>query len=155
MFRACRMGLCLPRLTLYPLERGMHALAATEKGKHGKSVKAYAEQVGRKPATVADEVNAAKVVASLGSTPNFTELVKRTQHLTEIKTAPELCWPALVTRLVEEKWNVEATKSLCTGINFAISGELHYRVSGNLTPRAKFITDEEFATIWSAKLTGE
>ncbi len=46
---------------LSPLEHGMHALAATEKGKHGRSVAAYAEQVGRTQRTVSMEVNEAEV----------------------------------------------------------------------------------------------
>jgi ParB/RepB/Spo0J family partition protein len=42
---------------LSPLERGIHALAATEKGKHdGKSVAAYARRVGRPEQTVRDQI---------------------------------------------------------------------------------------------------
>jgi hypothetical protein len=54
---------------LAPLERGMHALAATEKGKHnGRSVKAYAEQIGRPHRSVEREVCAARVVCAVVDT---------------------------------------------------------------------------------------
>ena len=87
----------------------MHALAATEKGKKGKSVSAYAKAVGRPVPSVEQEVRAASV-ATLCTSINFADLVERTRHLIDIHAAPEPCWPALVSRLVEEKWNVEATK---------------------------------------------
>jgi hypothetical protein len=115
----------------------MHALAATEKGKKGKSVSAYAKAVGRPVPSVEQEVRAASV-ANLSSVTNFAALAEKTVHLAEIHAVEPGCWPALVTRLVEEKWNVEATKkaemsgqpdfsnSSSMG-NFAISGELHHR----------------------------
>ena len=47
---------------LSPLERGMHALAATKKGKaNGRSVKAYARAVRRPHGASSQEVCAARV----------------------------------------------------------------------------------------------
>jgi hypothetical protein len=43
------------------MERGIHALRATQKGKHGLSIAAYAAKVGRPDQSVNREVNAAVV----------------------------------------------------------------------------------------------
>jgi len=89
---------------LSPLERGMHALAATEK--HG-DIKAYALAVGRKPATVQGEVQAARVAKN--GQPFLGDLLERTNQLVAIHCAPQPCWLALVRRLVDDKWNREQT----------------------------------------------
>jgi hypothetical protein len=52
---------------LTALERGMHALHVTEKGKHGLSIAAYAAKVGRPDQSVNREVNAAEVFAEATS----------------------------------------------------------------------------------------
>jgi hypothetical protein len=49
---------------LLPLERGMHALRATELDKHGSSIKAYAEAASRPEQTVNQEHRAARVASS-------------------------------------------------------------------------------------------
>jgi hypothetical protein len=50
---------------LSPLERGVHALAATEKGDHnGKSIAAYAALVGRPERSVGQEIEAARVASN-------------------------------------------------------------------------------------------
>src|SRR5690242_14233687 len=51
----------------------MHALKATEKGKHGKSVKAYAEVVGRPERSVSREVAAARVAQSSPRLANLAD----------------------------------------------------------------------------------
>ncbi len=84
---------------LSALERGIHALGATEKGKHGKSVNAYATQVGRAEATVRLEVRAAEV-ANSHTCENFAILIERHRHLAEIYPAPRWLWPALLEKLV-------------------------------------------------------
>jgi proteic killer suppression protein len=85
---------------LSPLERGMHALAATD-------IKAYALAVGRKPATVQGEVQAARVAKN--GQPFLGDLLERTNQLVAIHCAPQPCWLALVRRLVDDKWNREQT----------------------------------------------
>jgi ParB/RepB/Spo0J family partition protein len=95
---------------LSPLERGMHALAATEKGKHGRSIRAYAEQVGRPERTIYNEVQAAEV-AKVCPQGQISALIQRSKHLCEIHAAPVQCWLALATRLVEHGWTVEETKA--------------------------------------------
>jgi ParB/RepB/Spo0J family partition protein len=92
---------------LSPLERGLHALAATEK--HG-DIKGYAEATGRPRPSVQAEVQAARVAKSC--TCNFSELLDRTRHLSDIHAAPRHCWPALVKRMVEGRWTVEETKAM-------------------------------------------
>ena len=90
---------------LSPLERGMHALAATEKRKQ--SVNGYAKAVGRAQPSVQIEVEAARVASYC--TCNNPNLANRTRHLAEIHTAPQPCWPVLVKRLLDGKWTVEQT----------------------------------------------
>lgn len=97
---------------LTALERGMHALGATEKGKHGQSVKAYAGAVGRAPQTVALEVQAARVAAEVSTRVETSEIVEKHRHLAEIHAAPRWLWPALVERLVTEGLTVEATRKV-------------------------------------------
>jgi hypothetical protein len=64
---------------LSPLERGMHALKATVKGsKTGRSVKAYAEAIGRRPPTVFSAVVGQPITAKLWD---------RATHLAAIHTA--------------------------------------------------------------------
>jgi hypothetical protein len=87
----------------------MHALAATEKGKHnGRSVDAYAREVGRDKPTVHLEVCASRV-AQMSARADISNLLNRTRHLAEIHAAPRPCWPSLVKRLIENKWTVEQT----------------------------------------------
>ncbi len=75
---------------LTPLERGFHALRATEKGKWGK---AYAESVGRLQQEVQREVQAAKVASKV--TPRgVTFPPARWRHLAEAHALPEELWGA-------------------------------------------------------------
>jgi hypothetical protein len=81
----------------------LHALAATEKGKHGKSVAAYAKRVGRPEDTVRHEVQAAEV-AQVRPQGRISDLLDRAKHLTMIHAGPEQCWKALVERLIRDEW---------------------------------------------------
>lgn len=103
---------------LYPLERGMHALGATQKGKHGLSIKAYAERVGRPEPTVNQEVRAARVASSCPGV-NFEQLVDRTKHLAEIHAAPQVCWQAMVQRLLKDDWTALDTQAAVRRVNDA------------------------------------
>jgi hypothetical protein len=98
---------------LSPLERGMHALAATEKGKHnGHSVDAYALATGRKVTSTKQEIYAASVYQIVArATISPSDLTNRTRHLAEIHAAPQACWPSMVKRLLDAKWNVEQTNA--------------------------------------------
>jgi protein gp37 len=93
---------------LAPLERGFHALAATVKGKHGKSVDWYVQKTGRKKSTVHTEVRAAKV-AEKSPQGDVLKLLHHAKHLAEIYAAPEHCRAALVEWLLKEKWNIKDT----------------------------------------------
>jgi ParB/RepB/Spo0J family partition protein len=90
------------------LERGMHALAATEKGKHGTSVAAYAKRIGIPQQTVSNWIMAAEVAKV--TRQQVTSLLDRTMHLTAIHAAPEHCWKALVERLLNDGWTVSETE---------------------------------------------
>jgi len=104
---------------LSALERGMHALQATEKGsKVGKSVAAYAKEVGRNERSVLNETWAAEVAQS-AHVCGLSDLDKYPRHLAEIHAAPEIAWPSLVKALldaVDEKgrpspWTVKLTQA--------------------------------------------
>jgi hypothetical protein len=111
---------------LAPLERGMHALAATEKGRmNGRSVKAYAEQIGRPVRSVEQEVCAARVVyavveqvQSVTRTYNFEDFceVGAMRQLAEIHAAPESCWARLGQRMLDEDWTIEQTKAVVKAV---------------------------------------
>jgi ParB family transcriptional regulator, chromosome partitioning protein len=90
---------------LSPLERGLHALAATEAGQ---KVRDYALQVGRSKSMVQVEVSAARV--ALSTQVDKTKLVSCAKHLAEIHAAPQHCWTALVERMIENDWTVEEAK---------------------------------------------
>ena len=99
---------------LSALERGMHALQATEKGsKTGRSVAAYAEMVGRAPKTVSQETWAAEVANAVCSCAQtaMSDLDTYPRHLAEIHAAPEAAWPALVQHLLKEGWTVKQTQA--------------------------------------------
>jgi ParB/RepB/Spo0J family partition protein len=95
---------------LSPLMHGLHALKITEKGRHGKSVKAYAKDIGRPQPALAREVMAARV-ASYSTWNSLQELEPFTRHLAEIHAASPWLWPALVAKLVEKSWTVEAARA--------------------------------------------
>ncbi|MBB5329992.1 DUF5131 family protein [Tunturiibacter gelidoferens] len=101
---------------LSPLERGIHALGATEKGKHnGRSISAYAEQVGRPEKSVNNEVLAARV-ASSPLMAKLAELTDKCTHLSTIHAAPETCWPPLVKRMIGESWTVAQTSEAVAAV---------------------------------------
>jgi ParB-like chromosome segregation protein Spo0J len=92
---------------LTALERGMHALHS------GMDVKAYAESVGRKRSTVHDEVYAATVADAVPDIRN--DITAFFSQLVAIHAAPRWLWPALVSRMVDEGWTVEATRKTVAG----------------------------------------
>jgi hypothetical protein len=82
---------------LTALERGLHALHATEKGKWQDSVLSYAKSVGRPERSVRNEVHAAEVLDTVpGEFADVGELSARFSQLVEIHAAPQWLWPALV-----------------------------------------------------------
>jgi hypothetical protein len=91
---------------LLPLYRGLHALDT------GLSVRAYANDMGLKPGTVQDLIEAAKVARDCRDVPTAV-LARFTGHLTEIHAAPSWLWPALIARLIAEGWNVETARGPC------------------------------------------
>ena len=102
---------------LSALERGMHALLATEKGSTtGRSVAAYAKVVGRQQPAVAREVYAAEVaMAVIPHGITAAELDGFDRHASEIHAAPEAAWPALVRHLLKpaadgKTWTVKQTQ---------------------------------------------
>lgn len=96
---------------LSPLERGMHALAATDAGC---TVREYADRVGLSKSMVQVELSAARV--ALSTQVDKSQLVRSSKHLAEIHAAPESCWPALITRLLDGKWTVEQTNAAVKAI---------------------------------------
>jgi ParB-like chromosome segregation protein Spo0J len=102
---------------LSALERGMHALLATEKGsKLGLSVAAYAEKVGIGRDTIKQWVWAAEVAGAVGTCVPTSDLDRPdrplARHLAEIHAAPSPAWPALVKHLLAAGWTVKATQEV-------------------------------------------
>ena len=92
----------IERRELSALERGIHALHATEKGsKLGRSVAAYAKEIGRPGQTVAREVAAAAVYEAVSHQRETADIPPAT-HLAEIHAAPRWLWHALVEKLETE-----------------------------------------------------
>jgi protein gp37/ParB-like chromosome segregation protein Spo0J len=106
-----QLVLCNTQGELNSLERGLHALGATEKGKWGKSAAAYAKEVGRAQRTVAVEIAAARVAKVSTDVLTLQELVPYARQLAELHAAPDWCWPALVARLVADGWTIDAAKA--------------------------------------------
>ena len=97
---------------LSPLERGMHALVAINKVG---DIKAYSDATGRKRLTVQNEIHAARVARS--ACAHLPELLNCTNQLRDIHGAPESCWPALVARLVEQKWTTVQARAAVRAVN--------------------------------------
>ena len=94
---------------LSPLERGMHALAATEMPAMSKLYVTTPTASGyRNPGAGGIERGAGGLVHSGATNPSWLD---RTRHLAEIHAAPEPCWPALITRMLDGKWTVEQTNA--------------------------------------------
>ena len=125
---------CNAQSELSPLERGIHALRATEKGKHGLSIAAYAARVGRPHQSVNRETNAAEVfyeaaeahMAAFDGPPeeqsDFLERLHErscslTSNFTEIHRAPRHEWPALVKGMIDGDWNIEETRAEVRAVN--------------------------------------
>ena len=92
---------------LSPLEMGTHAEQATDKGKWGRSVSAYAKTIGRSQGTVKDWVCAARV-AKVSGQP-LTSLSDKTQHLATIHGLPESCWQVAVETMLAGGWSAKET----------------------------------------------
>jgi hypothetical protein len=98
---------------LLPLERGMHALKAADKGRHGgNNLGQYATDTGRSIQTISREVQAAKVWAKFhpGGNSNAFKLPPA-KNPAELHAAVPWLWPALVAALIAEGWNVACTRS--------------------------------------------
>lgn len=88
---------------LSPLEVGMHALGS------GLSQREYAERAGLAKTTLQDRWQAAGV-ATMCTHMRAADLADRWRHLAELHVAPSWLWPALVTKMVERSWTVEAAR---------------------------------------------
>lgn len=89
---------------LSPLEEGLHALGS------GLSQRAYAKKVGKKPGTMQDRVEAAKVAKVCRDIPTVS-LAPYWSALSEIHAAPEWLWQAVVGKMLDDKgWTVEAAR---------------------------------------------
>jgi ParB/RepB/Spo0J family partition protein len=114
------MDLCLGNTQgeLSPLEIGLHAYGAVERGKGGADLQGglsgYARRIGRTKGYLSQLVAAAQVYAALP--PGFTHvnraaLAQKTKHLYEVSRVPQSQWPDLVALLLAEDWTVETTRA--------------------------------------------
>jgi hypothetical protein len=99
---------------LSPLEIGMHALEAVEKGKGGRGknggLQAYADAVGKDRGNVSRYLMAAKVCESINSCIDTRVLLDKAQHLAAIHKAPMVVWEVLGERLLAEGWSAKDTE---------------------------------------------
>lgn len=99
---------------LDPLEIGIHALEAVEKGSNrftGAGLSQYADLLGKSQGYISQVRNAAQVYRSLDfSQLKSTELIGKAQHLAAIHKAPRELWPLLVERLLAGGWSVADTE---------------------------------------------
>lgn len=90
------------------LERGMHALEATERyDRNGQSLKSYAERVGVDKQSITQWRNAARVAKRFTRVNLSGQSVRA---LNEISKAPERLWGPLAEALVEKGWSVRETR---------------------------------------------
>jgi hypothetical protein len=100
---------------LLPLERGIHARKAVQKAKAGRGKKdglrTYAEQTSRPHQNVSREMQAAEVW-EIGTHGCQLEPAKlpAARVLAELHAAVPWLWPALVSRLLAEGWNVDTAR---------------------------------------------
>lgn len=108
---------------LNPLEQGMHAEQATDKGKWGKSVNSYAKAIGRPQGTVKHWVCAARVAKV--SRQRLTLLGDKTQQLEAIHSLPEAIWPDACQSMLKEGWSAKDT----AGGRVKVERSFHSRTS--------------------------
>jgi hypothetical protein len=104
---------------LTALERGLHALAYLERrgikrGKRGPQenggLTKYAKTLEVERKTLEWIINAAEVWKSLDINVQTPELARQPTLLDTVHVAPEWLWPALVRRLLADRWTVDAAR---------------------------------------------
>lgn len=100
---------------LSPLEIGMHALGIEfdkrGNGASGGGLKAYAESVGRDPASITRCRQAAAVVSAINCVIAINKLLDKTAHLSAIHALPESCWKPAVEAMLSKGWSAKAAAS--------------------------------------------
>lgn len=86
---------------LSPLERGIHFNGS------GRGVREYAREVGRAPASITYECQAAAVFTQV-NTP-APDLLDKTRHLAAIHALPESCWTDAVAAMLAGGWSKDET----------------------------------------------
>jgi hypothetical protein len=120
---------CNAQGELSALERGMHALRVTEKGKLGKSISAYAEAVGRPQQSVQREVEAAEVYREV-TTYVVTSPTDRPRHLAEVYRAVRPYGLTAPTDQPRHLAEIHAAPRRCRGVPRS------YRKCGNCSDRS-------------------
>lgn len=97
---------------LQPLDVGLHAR------NRGLSIREYAKRTGEKPHNIRPRIASAKGIPPCRHIP--TESARgRWLCLAEIHAAPHWAWPAVVEKLLEEEWPVEATRKQVGPVSLA------------------------------------
>jgi ParB-like chromosome segregation protein Spo0J len=97
------------------LERGIHALKVVQKAKAGRGEKEglrkYAKDVGKDHALIVREIKAAEVWKIGDPGHQFSpDNIPQAKNLAELHVAASWLWPALVSRLIKEGWNVDTAR---------------------------------------------
>lgn len=115
---------------LSPLERGLHALAASRKWDSGEqSLSAYAGRIGVTGAYVGQIRNAATVISKIKDSKlefSLFDLGDKAKHLYEISKAPGQTWRPLVESLIKSGWTVAETAKHVEQVKGFAVGDLLY-----------------------------
>lgn len=100
---------------LSPLERGIHFNGS------GRGVREYAREVGRAPAAITFECQAAEVFTHVNTRP--VDLLDKTRHLAAIHGLPASCWAEAVPAMLASGWSVAETAKRVTEAKAGSTGK--------------------------------
>jgi site-specific DNA-methyltransferase (adenine-specific) len=94
---------------LSPLEIGMHALHLPDKGKHGRGMGEYADQLAKSNGYITQMAQAAKVFTQV-KTSDPSNLLDKAKHLAAIHKLPEAAWAVAVEAMLKQELSAKDTQ---------------------------------------------
>ena len=144
---------------LSPLEIGVHAFHAIEKGSGGAGVEGgyreYARQIGADYSYITRLAHAAEVYESLELLSRDNSLVDKARQLSAIHKADRALWPVLVTTMLSAEWSVADTEHWAAKIReFAIPTMWQSVFLPYDDVVVRFLASKEFSPSTVVKLIG-
>ena len=104
---------------LSKIEEGKHIASAVDKGKWGKSLKAYCEMQGLVRETEKEKLQAYQVFNSISDKvgARAPTLMEKYRHLREIAKTPESEWEYLANLLLDNEWTQRQTQAAVKAVN--------------------------------------